>query len=192
MTIASLMALDMTGGALDGSTLLNGTALGSSGQDFDFTLHAVFDSTPIGPSSTSFAWFATTTTMTLTTLSGDVTLRGTVPVVLAAIHFGPLVMYAAGIAPDGVSDNYILGTAQSPVFDPLNPTPMVLVSDTTIATGTLVFGTDTLSNLVGGTKVLTVEVSNATAVPEPSTYALLCISLGVVGFVRKKMIKVEG
>ena len=26
-------------------------------------------------------------------------------------------------------------------------------------------------------------------VPEPSTYALLCISLGVVGFVRKKMVK---
>ena len=27
------------------------------------------------------------------------------------------------------------------------------------------------------------------AVPEPSTYALLCISLGVVGFARKKMVK---
>jgi PEP-CTERM motif len=31
----------------------------------------------------------------------------------------------------------------------------------------------------------------ATAVPEPSTYALLCISLGVVGFARKKMQKHE-
>lgn len=29
-------------------------------------------------------------------------------------------------------------------------------------------------------------------VPEPSTYALLCISLGVVGYVRKKMVKSEG
>jgi PEP-CTERM motif len=28
-------------------------------------------------------------------------------------------------------------------------------------------------------------------VPEPSTYALLCISLGVVGFARKKMGKRE-
>jgi hypothetical protein len=35
------------------------------------------------------------------------------------------------------------------------------------------------------------ESSSAT-VPEPSTYALLCISLGVVGFVRKKMVKSEG
>ena len=31
--------------------------------------------------------------------------------------------------------------------------------------------------------------ASATAVPEPSTYALLCISLGVVGFARKKMAK---
>ena len=29
-------------------------------------------------------------------------------------------------------------------------------------------------------------------VPEPSTYALLCISLGVVGYARKKMVKSEG
>ena len=39
-----------------------------------------------------------------------------------------------------------------------------------------------------------VSRSNAvasTAVPEPSTYALLCISLGVVGFARKKMGKSE-
>jgi hypothetical protein len=35
-------------------------------------------------------------------------------------------------------------------------------------------------------------VSSPATVPEPSTYALLCISLGVVGFVRKKMVKSEG
>jgi hypothetical protein len=34
---------------------------------------------------------------------------------------------------------------------------------------------------------LTVDNTPASAVPEPSTYALLCISLGVVGFVRRKM-----
>ena len=83
-THASVMVLDMTGGSLDGTTLLNGTALGVSGQDFDFTLHAVFDSTQITTANASFAWFASTTTLTLTTLSGDVTLHGTVPVVLAA------------------------------------------------------------------------------------------------------------
>ena len=30
-----------------------------------------------------------------------------------------------------------------------------------------------------------------TAVPEPSTYALLCIALGVVGYARRKMVKSE-
>jgi len=33
---------------------------------------------------------------------------------------------------------------------------------------------------------------NVSTVPEPSTYALLCISLGVVGYARKKMVKGEG
>ena len=36
------------------------------------------------------------------------------------------------------------------------------------------------------------DIQHTSAVPEPSTYALLCISLGVVGFVRKKMMKAEG
>jgi len=31
------------------------------------------------------------------------------------------------------------------------------------------------------------EIQHTSAVPEPSTYALLCISLGVVGFVRRKL-----
>ena len=34
---------------------------------------------------------------------------------------------------------------------------------------------------------VTFDVTQSNAVPEPSTYALLCISLGVVGFARKKM-----
>ena len=33
------------------------------------------------------------------------------------------------------------------------------------------------------------DVTQSNAVPEPSTYALLCISLGVVGYARKKMNK---
>jgi PEP-CTERM motif len=36
-----------------------------------------------------------------------------------------------------------------------------------------------------GSSSTTVPASVTTAVPEPTTYALLCISLGVVGFVRK-------
>ena len=36
---------------------------------------------------------------------------------------------------------------------------------------------------------VTFDVTQSNAVPEPSTYALLCISVGVVGFARKKMKK---
>ena len=42
----------------------------------------------------------------------------------------------------------------------------------------------TALSLYGISEVLTVQTS---AVPEPSTYALFCISLGVVGFARRKM-----
>ena len=38
-----------------------------------------------------------------------------------------------------------------------------------------------------GTGVSTITFYTPSAVPEPSTYALLCISLGVVGFARKKL-----
>jgi hypothetical protein len=36
-----------------------------------------------------------------------------------------------------------------------------------------------------------IDASGPSAVPESSTFALLCIGLGVVGFVRKKMVKSE-
>ena len=51
--------------------------------------------------------------------------------------------------------------------------------------------------LIGGTTyssspfIMQVDATQngAAAVPEPSTYALLCISLGVVGYARRKMVK---
>jgi PEP-CTERM motif len=43
-------------------------------------------------------------------------------------------------------------------------------------------------SLVGNAPAITnVTLGTATAVPEPSTYLLLCLSLGVVGYARKKM-----
>ena len=44
------------------------------------------------------------------------------------------------------------------------------------------------NSLYGISEVLTAQTS---AVPEPSTYALLCVSLGVIGYARKKMVKSE-
>ena len=39
--------------------------------------------------------------------------------------------------------------------------------------------------------MMKLETGPATTVPEPSTYALLCISLGVMGYARKRMTKNE-
>ena len=41
--------------------------------------------------------------------------------------------------------------------------------------------------LTSSTTFSPMEIQHTSAVPEPSTYALLCISLGVVGFVRRKL-----
>ncbi len=61
----------------------------------------------------------------------------------------------------------------------------------TYATLGVTLGTSTTWNWGTGATAdsLTVHIGPAapTAVPEPTTYALLCISLGVVGFARKKM-----
>ena len=43
-------------------------------------------------------------------------------------------------------------------------------------------------NVIGGLN-MQLSTGGSAAVPEPSTYALLCISLGVVGYARKKMMK---
>ncbi len=56
--------------------------------------------------------------------------------------------------------------------------------------------TTTMGNLVttgaSGNATFTATLGGPAAVPEPSTYVLLCISLGVVGYARKKMVKREG
>ncbi len=46
----------------------------------------------------------------------------------------------------------------------------------------------TYSNNANSFPSLAISFGNTTAVPEPSTYALLCISLGVVGFARRRMV----
>ncbi len=54
----------------------------------------------------------------------------------------------------------------------------------TVGSGTLI------AQYNGADALASVTVTSA-VVPEPSTYALLCISLGVVGFARRKMVKGE-
>lgn len=39
--------------------------------------------------------------------------------------------------------------------------------------------------------MMRIQASGSASVPEPSTFVLLSVSLGVVGFVRRKMVKRE-
>ncbi len=50
-------------------------------------------------------------------------------------------------------------------------------------------GTEPYVLTAGGGESMQLISFAPSAVPEPSTYALLCISLGVVGFARRKMVK---
>ncbi len=189
---SSVMVLDING-TLSSTTTLNNIPLGA---DTLFTLHAVFDTTALLATDTqdpmTIAWYAATNTLTL---SGHAPLNGTVPVILlSAIVPGVFTLNAAGIAPVDINQtNYLdaLSASPNPFFYPLTPIPSDLNSGIGgDAQGTLVFGSDTLGNLSYGSPPSNAVISvGATAVPEPSTYALLCISLGVVGYARKRMVK---
>jgi PEP-CTERM motif len=181
---ASVMLLDMSG-TLGGATNLNGSALGA---DTAFTLHAVFDSTPINTAGPNRSWYAATTTLNI---NGHNALNGALPVYLDSFTlFGT--HYFAGIASaSGDAQNLLTFSSDnpSPVIDTQNPAPTFFAVDGSSVGGTLTFGTDTIStiNIVNTPSTLQINYSNA--VPEPSTYALLCLSLGVVGYARKKMNK---
>jgi hypothetical protein len=61
------------------------------------------------------------------------------------------------------------------------------VSDGFVALDTFRSNSANYTNNTNSYPTLDFSFGAATAVPEPSTYALLCISLGVVGFVRRKL-----
>ncbi len=65
------------------------------------------------------------------------------------------------------------------------------VSDGFVALDTFRNNTPNYANNVGTGSYVTFDTSfgATTAVPEPSTYALLCISLGVVGYARRRMVR---
>ena len=62
----------------------------------------------------------------------------------------------------------------------------LLINGTTDANGQVKFRYNKASSSEANINGIQLQ---ALAVPEPSTYALLCISLGVVGYARKKMMK---
>ena len=100
------------------------------------------------------------------------------PIALAA---NTSYMLAGGVLATG--DKVNISTAAQVTVDP----------GFTLGTGvTYTFGssfTYPSTTLIPGSYGFGTNMESASAVPEPSTYALLCISLGVVGFVRRRMAK---
>jgi hypothetical protein len=186
---ASLLSLDVTG-SLDGATVLT-TPGGSAplGTDTPFSYHAIFDSTG-GSEIISGTGLYQYTAATTFALAGYGTYASSSLFVTLADPSSAFGKYMVGILAD-FSNNILIqyGTA-SPPFSGGAPTPSVLSNFATNGfNGALTFdGGVTLSNLtdvIGS--IPTAAITTAAAVPEPSTYVLLTIALGAVGFVRRKM-----
>jgi PEP-CTERM motif len=188
---ASPLLLNGTG-SLDGATVLT-TPGGSAplGADTSFSYHATFESTG-GTYMGGYLYSATTTF----DLSGRGTYTSSSLSVLLADPTSPLSFltnyYTAGLMAangDGMAGQY---STASPTFFMGTPTPSLLSNPSLppdLVGGTINFdGEVSLSNLTWGSANPTAELTAANTVPEPSTYALLCISLGVVGYARKRMV----
>ncbi len=189
---ASLLSLNVTG-SLDGATVLT-TPGGSAplGADTLFSYHAIFEST--GGTNIGFGYlYPATTTFDLSGHGTYTTSSVSVFLSDPSSSFSPG-SYVSGIIAingDGMAaDNW----TASPSFSMSAPTPSLLSNpDLGMAGGTISFeGGVSLSNLTLGSAIQTAELTGASAVPEPSTYALFCIGLGVLGYARKRMVKREG
>jgi hypothetical protein len=190
---ASLLSLDVTG-SLDGATVLT-TPGGSAplGADTLFSYHAIFESTggnDIGPGV--YYLYSATTTFDLsghgTYTSSSLSVALTDP----SSSFTPG-SYLSGILANNGDGLAAQNSTASPSFSMGAPTLSLLSNPLPgMAYGAISFdGGVSLSNLTLGSAIQTAELTGASAVPEPSTYALLCISLGVVGYARKRMMKSE-
>ena len=85
------------------------------------------------------------------------------------------------------------GTANGPwgVYDPAVP---VFTGDFQFWANTGSFapsGTDSYTIITNEGTGVSMQLTQANVVPEPTTYVLLCLSLGVVGLVRRKFVKGE-
>lgn len=190
---ASPLFLDVTG-SLDGATVLTtpGGGTAALGADTLYSYHAIFESTggtPLTDGTNFFVYlYPASTTFEL---SGHGTYTSSS---LSVFLADPSSVYAPGyyvvglmaVNGDGLQAQSVTA---SPSFSMGAPIPSLLLDPVGMATGAISFDSGvSLSNLTLGSAIQTAEITAATAVPEPSTYALLCISLGVVGFARKRMV----
>jgi hypothetical protein len=189
---ASLMTMEVSGTFGAGVLLNDATSL----ENTPFTYRALFDPAVntgappgnlVSPASVEFF----INSVTYTGATSHVWIDATDPVT-------PSTPYTVGLSNESLTDwQYFMGNYDT-ISTPFNAATPVnsILSGTNVDNSTsglrLTFtGGATLSNLVFDAGASTATFSGVSAVPEPSTYALLCISLGVVGYARRKMVKSE-
>lgn len=181
---ASVLPLNVTG-SLDGATVLTTSGGGTAalGADTPFSYHAIFDSTAGTEIFSGYGLYAYPAVTTFV-LTGQGTYTSSSLFVILADPTSIFAHYAAGILSDLSNTLVTQYSTASPPFSASNPIPSTLSGVGSHAfNGALTFdGGVTLSNLTNG-----VETTTSALTPEPSTYVLLTIALGAVGFVRRKM-----
>ena len=184
---ASLMTMEVSG-TFGAGVLLNGA---TSLENTPFIYRALFNPTVntgtppgnlISPASVEFF----INSVTYTGATSYAWIDATDPVT-------PSTPYTAGLSNESTTWNYFAGnydTISTP-FNAATPKNSVLsgtnVDNSTSGLSLTFTGGATLSNLVFDAGVSTVTLSGASAVPEPSTYILLSIALGTVGYARRRM-----
>jgi hypothetical protein len=135
-----------------------------------------------GPPGATVGWGYTLINNTLDTLTLTGSRFDTSETWVAYTDFVQFLMDNAVIAPGGQLTqvfNFTNQTGTGSVYiDPLAPVPGLALGQIV-----LVYNTDATDNNRG----LEISANATVSTPEPSTYALLCISLGVVGYAKRRM-----
>jgi hypothetical protein len=181
------------------------TALGPTGSevafgvDTAFTIDATFDSAvniALIPSGLGFGLYPATAIFSIDGEPDYQSAPGAdLSVILASPNPNFFFYYAAGIG-DSVGD-YALWSAFTSTTLPFNaeaPSPTIFTDYLGNPSGlpfTIPLGDGTTSLVINDVSTLSIPTAELTgsAVPEPSTYILLSIALGAVGFARKRMNK---
>ena len=190
---ASVVTLDVSG-TFGAGVLLNGAI---SLENTPFTYRALFDpavNTGTAPGNLVSPTLSLAFTLNSVTYYGGssfVYIDATDPVT-------PSTPYTVGLSNESLTDwQYFNGNYDSisTPFNAANPLNSILsgtnVDNSSSGLSFAFTGGATLSNLVFDAGASTATFSGANAVPEPSTYLLLTISLGAVGYARKKMTRRE-
>ncbi len=184
---ASVLVLNCSG-VFDGATTLNGTPLGGS---TPFSFQALFDPTANlnDPPAAGVGVYPADVTFTL----GAAAPYG-VASMFVVFDTSAVSLYVFGLL-DSATGSYLVSAfdAATPSFSGDNPTVTVLSQENvSLGIGYLTFTSNGIDQVLADFAFTnagnaTATITDSSAVPEPTTYLLLCLSLGVVGVVRRKL-----